>query len=257
MMEYSGPEAGMIMQIDELSHFCDDFLGVDDFEDYCPNGLQVEGTRPVRKLVTGVTACQALIDAAVEEGADALLVHHGYFWKGEPQTLTGIKGRRIRRLMRAGVSLLAYHLPLDAHPTVGNNAELGRVMGWLTTGQQGLIWLGELERPQTATGLMEQLGERLDASPLLIGGGDHPVRRIAWCSGAAQSMIGQAAEQGVDAFVSGEISEQTVHLARELGLHYIAAGHHATERFGVQALGELLAGRFGLEHEFIDIENPV
>ena len=245
------------MQIDELSHFCDDFLGIDDFDDYCPNGLQVEGTRSVRKLVTGVTACQALIDAAVEEGADALLVHHGFFWKGEAQPLTGIKGRRIRRLMQAGISLLAYHLPLDAHPTVGNNAELGRVMGWLTTGQQGLIWLGELERPQTAAGLMEQLGERLDASPLLIEGGDHPVRRIAWCSGAAQSMIGQAAEQGVDAFVSGEISEQTVHLARELGLHYIAAGHHATERFGVQALGELLAGRFGLEHEFIDIENPV
>ena len=245
------------MQIDELSHFCDDFLDAGGFEDYCPNGLQVEGGRPVRRLVTGVTACLALIDAALAENADAILVHHGFFWKGEPQPLTGVKGRRIRRLMQADVSLLAYHLPLDAHPVVGNNAELGRVMGWLTTGQQDLMWLGETPQTVSAAELMERIGDRLDASPLLIEGGDHPVRRLAWCSGAAQSMITQAAAQGVDAFVSGEISEQTVHLARELGIHYIAAGHHATERFGVQALGELLADRFGLEHLFIDIDNPV
>ncbi len=245
------------MQIDELGHFCDDLLAIDEFEDYCPNGLQVEGGRPVRKLVSGVSACLALIEAALEEGADAILVHHGYFWKGEPQPLVGIKGRRIRRLMRADVSLLAYHLPLDAHPTVGNNAELGRIMGWLVTGQQGLLWQGELPEAMAAGALMEQLGDRLDASPLLIEGGGRPVRRIAWCSGAAQSMIEQAAALGVDAFVSGEISEQTVHLARELGIHYIAAGHHATERFGVQALGNLLAERFGIEHEFVDIENPV
>ncbi len=245
------------MQIDELGHFCDDLLAIDEFEDYCPNGLQVEGGRPVRKLVSGVSACLALIEAALEEGADAILVHHGYFWKGEPQPLVGIKGRRIRRLMRADVSLLAYHLPLDAHPTVGNNAELGRIMDWLVTGQQGLLWQGELPEAMAAGALMEQLGDRLDASPLLIEGGGRPVRRIAWCSGAAQSMIEQAAALGVDAFVSGEISEQTVHLARELGIHYIAAGHHATERFGVQALGNLLAERFGIEHEFVDIENPV
>ncbi len=245
------------MQIAELSHFCDDFLDVAGFEDYCPNGLQVEGLRPVRKLVSGVTASLALIEAALEEGADALLVHHGYFWKGEAAPLTGVKGRRIRRLMQADVSLLAYHLPLDAHPTVGNNAELGRIMGWLTTGQQGLLWHGETDQAISAQALMEQLGDRLDSSPLLIEGGTQPVRRIAWCSGAAQSMIEQAAALGVDAFVSGEISEQTVHLARELGIHYVAAGHHASERFGVQALGGLLAERFGLEHEFIDIDNPV
>ena len=245
------------MQIDELSHFCDDFLDIGAFDDYCPNGLQVEGRGELRKLVTGVTACQALIESALEEGADAILVHHGFFWKGEPQVLTGVKGRRIKALMRADVSLLAYHLPLDAHPGVGNNAEIGRRMGWLTTGQQGLLWLGETEAPQQAEVFMEAIGERLDASPMLIPGGDHPVRRVAWCSGAAQSMIGQAAAAGADAFVSGEISEQTVHLARELGVHYIAAGHHATERFGVQALGRLLADRFGIEHEYIEIENPV
>ena len=245
------------MQIDELSHFCDDFLDIGAFDDYCPNGLQVEGRGELRKLVTGVTACQALIESALEEGADAILVHHGFFWKGEPQVLTGVKGRRIKALMRADVSLLAYHLPLDAHPGVGNNAEIGRRMGWLTTGQDGLLWLGETEAPQEAEAFMEAIGERLDASPMLIPGGDHPVRRVAWCSGAAQSMIGQAAAAGADAFVSGEISEQTVHLARELGIHYIAAGHHATERFGVQALGRLLADRFAIEHEYIEIENPV
>ena len=245
------------MQIDELSHFCDDFLDIGAFDDYCPNGLQVEGRGELRKLVTGVTACQALIESALEEGADAILVHHGFFWKGEPQVLTGVKGRRIKALMRADVSLLAYHLPLDAHPGVGNNAEIGRRMGWLTTGQQGLMWLGETEAPQQVEVFMEAIGERLDASPMLIPGGDHPVRRVAWCSGAAQSMIVQAAAAGADAFVSGEISEQTVHLARELGIHYIAAGHHVTERFGVQALGRLLADRFGIEHEYIEIENPV
>ena len=245
------------MQIDELSHFCDDFLDVGSFDDYCPNGLQVEGRVELRKLVTGVTACQALIDSALEEGADAILVHHGFFWKGEPQVLTGVKGRRIKALMRADVSLLAYHLPLDAHPGVGNNAEIARRMGWLTTGQEGLLWLGETGAPLAAEALMETVGERLDTSPMLIPGGDHPVHRLAWCSGAAQSMIVQAAAAGADAFVSGEISEQTVHLARELGIHYIAAGHHATERYGVQALGRLLAERFGIEHEYIEIENPV
>jgi len=245
------------MQIDELSHFCDDFLDAASFDDYCPNGLQVEGRAELRKLVTGVTACQALIDSALEEGVDAILVHHGFFWKGESQVLTGVKGRRIKALMRADVSLLAYHLPLDAHPGVGNNAEIGRRMGWLTTGQEGLLWLGETEASQAAETLMEAIGERLDTSPMLIPGGEHPVRRVAWCSGAAQSMIGQAAAAGADAFVSGEISEQTVHLARELGIHYIAAGHHATERYGVQALGRLLADRFGIEHEYIEIENPV
>ncbi len=245
------------MQIDELSHFCDDFLDIGAFDDYCPNGLQVEGRAELRKLVTGVSACQALIESALEEGADAILVHHGFFWKGEPQVLTGVKGRRIKALMRADVSLLAYHLPLDAHPGIGNNAEIGRRMGWLTTGQQGLLWLGETETPQAAEALMETIGERLDASPMLIPGGHHPVRRLAWCSGAAQSMIAQAAAAGVDAFVSGEISEQTVHLARELRIHYVAAGHHATERFGVQALGRLLADRFAIDHEYIEIENPV
>lgn len=245
------------MQLDELCHFCDDYLSIDEFDDYCPNGLQVEGPPNVLKLVTGVTASLELIDAAIRLDADAILVHHGYFWKGESQPLVGFKGRRIRRLVENNLSLLAYHLPLDAHPTVGNNAQLAERMGWLVTQQDGLLWSGEVEESCHVDVVMEQLGENIDSNPLLIHGGDHPVHRIAWCTGAAQSYIEQAAELGVDLFISGEISEHTVHFAREMGIHYIAAGHHATERYGVQALGELLADRFAISHSFVDVDNPV
>ncbi len=245
------------MQLDQLCHFCDDFLAVGDFDDYCPNGLQVEGRAEVMRLISGVTASLDLIEAALDLRADAMLVHHGYFWKGEPAVLSGYKGRRIKRLMQADVSLLAYHLPLDFHTEVGNNAQLAKRMGWQVEGQLGEIWLGETRQTLSAEELREDIGEKIDSNPLLIVAGPKPVRRIGWCTGAAQSYIEKAATAGVDAFVSGEISEQTVHLARELGIHYIAAGHHATERYGVQALGALLAERFAIEHHFIDIDNPV
>lgn len=245
------------MQLDELCHFCDDYLSVDEFEDYCPNGLQVEGTPQVNRLVSGVTASLELIEAAIDQDADAILVHHGYFWNGEAQPLVGYKGNRIRRLMQHDINLLAYHLPLDAHPTVGNNAQLAQRMGWLVTGQEGLLWTGELGQSCAVDQVLDELGERIDCNPLLIYGGEHKVHRLAWCTGAAQSYIEKAAGLGVDLFISGEISEQTVHVAREAGIHYIAAGHHATERYGVQALGELLANRFSIHHEYIEIDNPV
>lgn len=245
------------MQLDELCHFCDDYLSIDNFKDYCPNGLQVEGMQTVRHLVTGVTASLALIDAAIRQDADAILVHHGYFWKGESEPLVGFKGNRIRRLMQNDISLLAYHLPLDAHPTIGNNAQLAKRMGWLTTGQDEMLWLGEVADTCSVDQILNELGENIDSNPLLIQGGDHPVRRIAWCTGAAQSYIEQAASHGVELFISGEISEHTVHFAREAGIHYIAAGHHATERYGVQALGDLIANRFSIKHTFIEIDNPV
>jgi dinuclear metal center YbgI/SA1388 family protein len=245
------------MQLDELCHFCDDYLSVDDFSDYCPNGLQIEGRDEINHLVSGVTASLALIEAAIEQNADAIVVHHGYFWKGESARLTGFKGRRVKLLMQHDISLIAYHLPLDAHPSVGNNACLAQRMGWLATGQDGLLWQGELAETQSVEQVLDDLAETLDCNPLLIEGGAHPVRRLAWCSGAAQSSIERAAELGVDLFVSGEISEHTVHFAREMGIHYIAAGHHATERYGVQALGELVAERFAISHRFVDIDNPV
>lgn len=248
------------MRLTELCNFCDDYLRVIDFDDYCPNGLQVEASPEVERIVCGVTASQALIDAAIEADADTILVHHGYFWKGEAQPISGIKGQRIRSLIRNNINLLAFHLPLDAHPDVGNNVQLAKVMDWQcgeNFGEQGLIFEGHLKAPVTAQALADDIDSRLDTRSLLIEGGDHKIERVAWCTGAAQGFIEAAAARGVDAFVSGEVSEQTTHVARESGLHYIAAGHHATERYGVQALAAEIASRFGLEQQFIDISNPV
>ena len=248
------------MQLRKLCEFCDEYLKVDEFSDYCPNGLQVEASSQVEHIVCGVTASQALIEAAIEQGADTLIVHHGYFWKGESQPISGYKGRRISSLIKNGINLLAFHLPLDAHPEVGNNVQLGRIMDWpveASFGEQNLVFAGSLSQAQTLDEVSQQLIARLATNALAISAGDHLIERIAWCTGAAQGFIEAAAERGMDAFVSGEVSEPTYHLARELGIHYIAAGHHATERYGVQALGKVIADRFGITQQFIDIPNPV
>jgi len=251
------------MQLERLCEFCNDFLKVSEFQDYCPNGLQVESSREVNHIVAGVTASLALIDAAIEVGADTILVHHGYFWKGESQAIAGFKGRRIRRLIRNNINLLAYHLPLDAHPEVGNNAQLARVMDWNiegsfgSVGQHDIVFHGKLGSKLSLEALSAEIEHRLDCKPLGISAGNKAIESIAWCTGAAQSYIEAAAEQGIDAFISGEVSENTFHYAREAGIHYIAAGHHATERYGVQALAALLAERFDLRQQFIDIPNPV
>lgn len=245
----------------ELADYCNLLLGVERFTDYCPNGLQVEGDRPLRRLVTGVTASQRLIDAAVEAEADALLVHHGFFWKSEAAPLIGLKGRRIATLMRAGLSLLAYHLPLDAHPELGNNRQLADLLGLQeacpSSGADDLLWCGDLAEPLPGTALASRVAHLLEREPLHIAVLTRPLSRIAWCTGAAQGAIERAAALGVDGYLSGEISEQTVHLARELGIDYFALGHHASERYGVQALGAHLAASFGLEHQYIEIDNPV
>lgn len=243
-----------------LSASFEDILGASRFSDYCPNGLQVEGKRPVRLLVSGVTASAALIRAARAAGADALLVHHGYFWRGEDPRLVGIKGERLRLLIEAGLHLFAYHLPLDVHPQLGNNAQLAQRMGWRVDGligAAGLIAGHELPAPVSADALVRQLARRLRRRPLAVGALQRPLRRIAWCTGAAQDMLQEAVDAGADAFISGEIAERTTHLAREAGVVYIAAGHHATERFGVQALGAHVAQRLGIAHRFIDDDNPV
>ena len=248
------------MQLKQLCDFCNDYLKVDDFNDYCPNGLQVEANPVVEHIVCGVTASQALIEAAIDVGADTLLVHHGYFWKGESQPISGIKGKRIASLIRNNINLLAFHLPLDAHPEVGNNVQLAQIMGWQIErngGEQGLLFEGHTAQQMSLAELSQQIESRLDTRALVISAGDHAIERIAWCTGAAQGFIEAAAVAGVDAFVSGEVSEPTFHLAQELGVHYIAAGHHATERYGVQALGLEIARRFALQQQFIDIPNPV
>lgn len=237
----------------------DDELEPQRFQDYCPNGLQVEGRREIRRVVTGVTASQALIDAAIEYGADLILVHHGYFWRGEPQPVTGMKRQRLAALLRHQINLVAYHLPLDAHPRLGNNVQLARRLDLNIEGtlrDDGIGLLGSVSEPCDADELVRIIARALDREPLWIPAGVHRVHRLAWCTGGAQSMLTMAAERGVDAYISGEISEQTTHEARELGVHYYAAGHHATERYGPQALGEWCAGRFGVEHRFIDIANP-
>lgn len=248
------------MQLSELDHYTRQLLDVSRFRDYCPNGLQVEGKPEVRKIVTGVTASLALLQAAVEQEADAILVHHGYFWKSEEAPIVGVKRKRIKLLLDHDISLFGFHLPLDAHPELGNNAQLGKRLGFEVrewVGEQGLIAVGTLVAPLSLGGLAQRVGERLERQPLVVGDLDKRIARIAWCSGGAQGYFEQAAACGVDAYLTGEASEHNVHFARESGVAFISAGHHATERYGIQALGEHLAAYFGLEHRFIDIANPV
>jgi dinuclear metal center YbgI/SA1388 family protein len=201
-----------------------------------------------------------LIEAAVADGADALIVHHGYFWRGEDARITGMRRRRLGLLFQHDLNLFAYHLPLDAHPEIGNNATLALQLGIQQTtrfGEQDIAATGTLAEGTTVASFMQTISEKLGRAPLVIGDAARPLRRIAWCTGGAQGMFEQAIALGVDAYLSGEISEQTVHLARESGVVYVAAGHHATERYGVQALGAHLAQRFGVAHRFIEIDNPV
>jgi len=252
-----------MVQLTELVNYTNSLLDTGRFRDYCPNGLQVEGRAEVRKLVCGVTACQALLDAAVESNADALLVHHGYFWKGEAAPITGMKMRRIKTLLDAGISLLAWHLPLDAHPELGNNACLAKKLGLITEAcfplqDEAAVGLqGRLAEPQVATMFAEQIASVLGRHPLHIAPNERVIETIAWCSGGAQGYLEAAADVGVDAYLTGEVSEQTFHIAQERDIHFFAAGHHATERYGIQALTAHLAQKFALESEFIDILNPV
>lgn len=252
-----------MVERDQLVAACDHQLRAAQFKDFTINGLQVEGRTEIRRVMSGVTACQALLDEAIAWEADAVLVHHGYFWKNEPVAITGMKQRRIKALLAHDINLLAYHLPLDAHPELGNNAELGRRLGLKVEGcldgemGEGLLWAGRLSAPLSPSAFATRLEETLARTPLVIEApGQAPIERVAWCTGGAQDMITQACEAGVQAFVSGEISERTTHLARELGVHYFCAGHHATERYGVQALGEWLADEYAIEHRFVDIDNP-
>ncbi len=252
-----------MVQLAEMVAYADIFLDSDRFTDYCPNGLQVEGRTRVQRLVSGVTASLALVEAAIEAGADALLVHHGYFWRGESLPIIGMKRTRLKRLLEADLSLIAYHLPLDAHPVVGNNARLAEVLGLTVSGHFGdqnapaIGLYGTLPTPLSAEAFSRHISAALGRPPLHVAGSAALIHTLAWCSGAAQGYIDAAADLGVDAYLSGEVSEQTVHVAREREVHFFAAGHHATERYGVHALGTHLAEHFALEHHFIDIDNPV
>ncbi|VAW59343.1 GTP cyclohydrolase 1 type 2 homolog YbgI [hydrothermal vent metagenome] len=251
-------------QLKAIEAYCNGLLQVNEFRDYCPNGLQVEGRADVKRIISGVTASQALIECAVEKQADAILVHHGYFWKGENETIVGIKRRRIQRLLENNISLLAYHLPLDAHPELGNNAMLAQKLVIQSIESEkkgdakGLLWRGELAQALSADAFSRHIEQQLGRSPLhLPDATSKPIKRVGWCTGGAQHYIEQAAALGLDAYISGEVSEQTFHLAAELDIHYFAAGHHATERYGVQALADKLSEQFGIEVEFVNVHNPV
>ena len=245
--------------ISTIVNYTDGLLDSKNFEDYAPNGLQVQGKTEIRKIVTGVSATQAFIEAAIEKEADAILVHHGWFWGKEDPRIIGMKHQRLKLLIDHEINLIAYHLPLDAHPELGNNAQLAKRLDIQiedTMDPQGVGNYGRLPEYISLEKLGDNIEKSLKRKPTLISGGDHAIRKVAWCTGGAQNWIEQAAEAGVDAYISGEISEQTVHVAREMGLHYIAAGHHATERYGAMALGEHVAAKFGLLCEFVDIDNP-
>lgn len=247
---------------DVLAKYINNYLQVNKFKDYAPNGLQVEGGQHISSIVTAVSACQSVIEQAISLNADALLVHHGFFWKNESPILTGMKKNRIKSLLINDVNLFGYHLPLDAHASVGNNAQLANKLNienpHAVEGiEQDLIWAGNLEKSLLAKEFASQLSLALNRQPLYFGNENKRIKHVAWCSGGAQDYIDIAKDLGVDAFISGEVSERTYYQAIEQDLIYFAAGHHATEKFGIQALGDLLALEFDLKHQFIDVNNPV
>ena len=253
----------MSIPIKQLIQYLDQLLNVNEISDYCPNGLQVEGKADINKIVTGVTASEALIDAAIEQQADVLLVHHGFFWKGENPCILGMKRNRIQKLLANNINLVAYHLPLDVHPELGNNAQLAKLLGITHVERvegvkpKGVVMKGELSSPTSAETLVADIKQRLNRAPLASSVRQQPISTLAWCTGGGQSYIDIAADINVDAFITGEASEQTIHVSRERQIDFFAAGHHATERYGVKALGQHLIQQFGLKVEFIDIDNPV
>lgn len=236
------------------------WLAPERFKDYCPNGLQVEGAREITCVAGAVTASRAAVEFAARVGAQALLVHHGWFWRGEDARIVGMKARRLKPLIEHDINLVAYHLPLDAHTELGNNARLARALGVAASPvEESFLWFGKTEGgPVSAADFAERVTRALGRKPLLIGDPERQIERVALCSGAAQDELAHAAALGADLYLSGEVSERTTYEARENDVVYLAAGHHATERFGVQALLERLAApEFGLVTHFFDDENPV
>ena len=243
----------------EIESYTTTLLDVGRFRDYGPNGLQVEGCAEVSKLVSGVTASRALIETAIDAGADAILVHHGLFWRGHDGRLTGWLKERVALLLAHQVNLLAYHLPLDAHPEFGNNARFAvrlQLEAQGRFGEQDLGFIGSPAEPMALAVLAERVQQQLGRVATVVPGDGRPIRRVAWCTGGAQGYFEAAIAAGSDVFITGEISEPQAHYARETGVAYIACGHHASERYGAPAVAAHVAQRFGIEHQFIDIENP-
>lgn len=252
----------MITRID-LDAYLNELLKCSLYSDYAPNGLQVEGKGSIKRICTAVTASDDVIAQALKQQADAVLVHHGYFWRGENPVITGMKRQRIAKLLSKDVNLFAYHLPLDCHPELGNNACIGKLLdidsikSHKVGSTDNLLWSGTLSQAMNGQQLALLLQQKFNQKPLHIAGHDKQISRLAWCSGGAQDYIVEANALGVDAYLSGEVSERTFYQAKELAIDYFACGHHATERYGIQALGKHLANAFNLQHEFLDSNNPV
>jgi len=245
-----------------LLNACNDLLQPARFKDYGPNGLQVEGVDTICHIVSGVTASRALIEAAIDAKADAIFVHHGLFWRGQDGTVTGWMKQRLQLLLAHNINLLAYHLPLDAHPELGNNAQLGKRLGLQVQGafgEQDLGLWGTRADGQTfadASALASAVSQALQREPVVVQTPVREIRKVAWCTGGAQSYFEAAIAAGVDAFITGEISEPQAHLARETGVAFLACGHHATERYGAPAVAAHVAMQLGVSHQFIEIDNP-
>ena len=246
----------------QLESYLDELLNSKQIKDYSPNGLQVEGQETITKVVTGVTASEALIDEAIAQGAHAILVHHGYFWKGEDSTIKGLKRNRLKKLLSHDINLFGYHLPVDIHPQFGNNAQLANKLGIGSieavkhVSPEGVLMRGTLHSPMTTDELGNLLTSELNRVPLINSVRNKAIKTLAWCTGGGQGYIDEAADLGVDAFLTGEVSEQTIHSSREYKIDFIAAGHHATERYGIKAVGEHISEALGLNVTFIDIDNP-
>ncbi len=247
------------MQRQHLIKILDDLLHPELFKDYAPNGLQVEGKSEISRIVTAVSATQNVLDQALALKADALLVHHGWFWRGENPAVVATKYRRLKTLMSGEINLIAYHLPLDAHATLGNNAQMAQLLAATDVAQGGennFIWTG-LVPPISVQTLASHLEKYLNRSPLVLGDQTKTVSRLAWCSGAAEDFFEDAIAMGAEAYISGEATERTTHLAREMHVPFLVCGHHATERLGIKALSDWLYENHGLECIFVDDENPI
>ena len=253
----------IMAQLKEIIQWCDETLNTHEFKDYAPNGLQIEGRSDVQKILCAVTASQEAIEAAIAQNADILLVHHGYFWKGEPYPITGMRGKRIKSLIQHDISLVGYHLPLDSHPTLGNNAAIAECLALenlqaLDPSERHPIGnIGFLKQALSATEFRDYLTARLGFNTIHLPAEKNQIQKVGFCTGAAQDFIGKAAEQGCDAFISGEVSERTYYEAKELGVHYYACGHHATERYGVQRLAKAISEQFNIEYSYFELNNPI
>ena len=253
----------IMAQLKEIIQWCDETLNTHEFKDYAPNGLQIEGRSDVQKILCAVTASQEAIEAAIAQNADILLVHHGYFWKGEPYPITGMRGKRIKSLIQHDISLVGYHLPLDSHPSLGNNAAIAECLALenlqaLDPSERHPIGnIGFLKQAMSATEFRDYLTARLGFKTIHLPAEKSQIQKVGFCTGAAQDFIGKAAEQGCDAFISGEVSERTYYEAKELGVHYYACGHHATERYGVQRLAKAISEQFNIEYSYFELNNPI